>query len=236
MFPLVSAYEVEYDLSLQFFYGSMFPTLEMFDLVYVKNVSGQAEVYASYGDGDIILFQRPIQSNMLAISRAVEKFESDSTWYFKTKQDYNTSPDPWDVPESDVIGKIVALSRVETVDSHNVTVFSTSAFTDFHLNLTLNALEVDVAALLTQSSPSSFLNVTIPNELVTGDLDVMVDGFSIVFEHSANSTYHFVWFDWEGADYAAYIVLPEFSSAIGLLLLIGLATLTAVFVKRKHIT
>jgi len=232
--PTACAYLIEYDLRLQMMSGSMHPTLEILDFVYVKNVTGQAEVHASPVDGDIILFQAPMHPDELILHRAVEKFQQDSTWYFKTKGDSNAANDSWNLPEDNVIGKAVALSRVQLVDPYNVTIFSNSAFSNFHHNATINALEFDVGTLLTQSAPNSFLNVTIPNELVTGQIDVLVNGSSVFFEQSANATHHSVWFDWEGTNYITDVVLPEFSFFL-IFPTFMIATLLAVIVYRKNI-
>jgi signal peptidase I len=230
--PTSYAYLIEYDLRLQMMSGSMCPTLEILDCVYVKNVTGQAEVYASPVDGDIILFQTPMYPDDLILHRAVEKFQQDSTWYFKTKGDSNAANDSLNLPEDNVIGKVVALSRVQSVDPYNLTIFSNSAFSNFHLNATINALEFDVGKLLTRSALDSFLNVTIPNELVTGQMDVHVNGSSVFFEQSTNATHHFVWFDWEGTNCITDIVLPEFPSFF-ILPLFMIATLLAVIVYRR---
>jgi hypothetical protein len=212
----------------------MIPTLQLFDSVYIKNVTGQAEVRASYDDGDIILFQSPHDPDELFLHRAMEKFQQDSQWYFKTKGDHNVAIDDWNIPESLVIGKVVALCRVLPVYSYNVTVFSNSAFGNFHLNFTMNALEFTVTALLTRSAPAGFLNVTVPNELVTGELDVLVDGSSVDFGHSTNATHHFIWFDWEGTDYICNVVLPEFPSFLILPLLMMATILIVIVYRRKH--
>lgn len=231
--PTARAYLIEYDLRWQMISGSMHPTLEILDFVYIKNVTGQAEVHASPVDGDIILFQRPLNHELI-LHRAVEKFQEYSTWYFKTKGDNNAANDSWNLPEDNVIGKAVALSRVRLVDSYNVTIFSNLAFSNFHRNATINALEFDAGTLLTQSASNSFLNLTIPNELVTGQIDVLVNGSSIFFEQTANATHHSVWFDWVGTNYIADIVLPEFPSFL-ILPLFLIATLLAVIVyRRKH--
>jgi signal peptidase I len=71
----------------------MYPTLQVFDFVYVKNVTGLAEVHASYDDGDIVLMRVP--SGEFIVHRAVEKYQQDSTWYFKGKGDNNTAADAW---------------------------------------------------------------------------------------------------------------------------------------------
>ena len=209
----------------------MIPTLQLFDLVYVKNVTGQAEVHASYYDGDIILFQTPSHPDEIFISRAVEKFQEEGSWYFKTKGDHNVAIDDWNIPESLVIGKVVALFRFLQVDSYNLTIFSNSAFDNLHLNFTSNTLRFTVTTLLTQSTHNSFLNVTVPNELVTGDIEVFVNDSPVDFEHSINATHSSIWFDWEGTNYTTNVVLPEFPLMI-VLPLFMIATLLAAIAYR----
>lgn len=231
---VVFAYPIEYDFSLQIMSVSMQPTLEINDIIYIKNVTGLSEIYASPVNGDIIVFRYPYLPQQLIIHRAIEKYQQDSVWYFVTKGDNNPVADS-PVSEDYVVGKVVALVRVLQVNSHNVSVFSNSAFVDFHLNSTINALEFNVTMLLTQSAPNSFVNVTIPSGIVTGQLDVLVDGFSVNFEHSTNTTHHFVWFELEKTSYISDIVLPEFPSFL-ILPLFMIAILLAVAVyKRKRI-
>lgn len=109
VFPVAFAYSVKYDSRWQMFSASMLPTLEVLDWVFVKNVSGQAEVYASYVDGDIILFRKPGNPDEFIIHRAVDKGQYQGTWYFTTKGDNNLFVDNWIVPEDDVVGKVVAI-------------------------------------------------------------------------------------------------------------------------------
>lgn len=232
--PTSCVYLIEYDSRWQMFSMTMIPTLQLFDFVYVKNVTGQTEVHASYDNGDIILFQSPQDPDGFVLHRAVEKFQQDGSWYFKTKGDYNVAIDVWNITEDLVIGKVVALSRILPVGSYSVTIFSNSAFDSFHFNSTMNVLEFTVTALLTQSAPNSFLNVTVPNELVTGELDVLVNGSSVHFGHSTNATHHFILFDREGTDYIINIVLPEFPSLIILRLFMVAILIVAISYRRKH--
>jgi signal peptidase I len=213
---------VDYDLQWQMLSGSMLPAVEVLDMIYVKNVSGQTEIHASYLDGDIILFRKPGDPDELILHRAVEKV----TGGLRTKGDNNPSADSWVVTDSDLVGKAVALSRAKPAGAHNVTVFSTSTFTDVSLNVTGNALEILVGTPLTQSATSSLLNITIPNALVTGDLDVLINGVPRLFEYSANSTHHCVWLNWDDANYSVVIVLPEIAT-LSVLPLFMVATLLA---------
>jgi len=229
----VYAYPIEYDFCLQIMSVSMQPTLEANDIVYIKNVTGLSEIYASPVNGDIIVFRSPYQPQVFIIHRAIEKFQQDSVWYFIAKGDNNPIADS-PISENYVVGKVVALVRVLQVGSYNVTIFSNSAFVDFHLNPTINALEFNVTMLLTQSAPNSFINITIPNGIVTGELSLLIDGSSIHFEHSTNTTHHFVWFELEETSYISDIVLPEFPSFIILPLSMIATSLAVIVYKRKH--
>ena len=212
----------DYDLQWQMLSGSMLPTVEVLDMIYVKNVSGQTEIHASYIDGDIILFRKPGDPDELILHRAVEEV----TGGLRTKGDNNAAADYWVVTDSDLVGKAVALSRTKPAGSHNVTVFSTCTFTDVSLNVTRNALEILVGTPLTQSATTSFLNITIPNALVTGDLDVLINSVPRLFEYSTNSTHHCVWLNWNGANDSVVVVLPEIT-ALSVLPLFMVATLLA---------
>lgn len=95
---------------------SMTPTLPVGTLIVVYGVPSGSELYAAYGDGDIIVFRRPPDFSDRIVHRAVEKVYKDGEWYIRTKGDYNPSPDFWSGPFTDngfisddlVIGKVVA--------------------------------------------------------------------------------------------------------------------------------
>jgi len=94
--------------------GSMEPTLKVGDLIVVQGL-GPGEINAATApEGDIIVFYRPKgwqDPNDLIVHRAVDGFydEDDSKWYFKTKGDANSGPDPWDVPEDYLVGRVMSL-------------------------------------------------------------------------------------------------------------------------------
>jgi signal peptidase I len=231
--PDVCAWQITYDCTYEVISSSMLPTLELLDSAYVRNVTMHTEIHASQVDGDIIVFHMPGNPASIIIHRAIEELQEDSKWYFRTKGDNNVSPDFWNVSESDLIGKVVALSRVLFINSYNVTVFSNALFSDFHLNSSANSLDFSVDRFLTQTATNSFLNASIPNELVTGSINVIVNGSSVSFGQSTNSTYYFVWFDQTGTGYKSNIILPEFSSLM-IPPLFMIVTLLAVIVYKRR--
>lgn len=231
------AYSIDYDSLWLYRSQSMFPTLVENDYVYIKNITGQADINASYSDGDIILFPEPPNPSMLIIHRAVEKFQQNNTWYFKAKGDNNTLIDPWDIPEKDVIGKAVALSRVCQVDSHNVTIFSNAVFTNVYIDLYVDAFVFNVTTLLSQSAPNSFANVTIPNEMLGyGGINwVWVNGTNVQFDQSYDTTNHYVSFDYGATNCLCYVNIPEYLSLV-ILPAFMLATLLAVIAYKRMYT
>ena len=87
--------------------GSMIPTLYRGDLIVVQgglNVSG---IIAAYETGDIIVFRKPNSPQELIVHRAVEKRQNDNTHFLITKGDNNNGPDPWEVDDNDLVGKVV---------------------------------------------------------------------------------------------------------------------------------
>ncbi len=96
--------------------SSMAPTLEVGDIVLVKNITDTSEINAApYPDGTIIAFTSPQDSNEIIIHRAINETFWNNTKYFQTKGDYNMGPDLWNGPntyqgmisEKQVLGKVV---------------------------------------------------------------------------------------------------------------------------------
>lgn len=109
---------------------SMVPTLNVGDLIIVHGISNFSQVYAHPGNGDIIIFHtyvpslgpnlRPGTPDELIVHRAINMTLKDDAyvgkeiWYFTTKGDANSSPDPGTlltepVPEYYVVGKVVGV-------------------------------------------------------------------------------------------------------------------------------
>ena len=94
--------------------GSMIPTLQVGDLIIVQGVPNASNIEAASKDapnpGDIIVFYEPKgykDPNDLIVHRAVDEILRNGTWYFKTQGDANPGPDPKEVPEDYVVGKVV---------------------------------------------------------------------------------------------------------------------------------
>lgn len=94
--------------------GSMRPTLEVGDLIIVQGGLNGSEIHAAPRNapqpGDIIIFpgERLGRSGELIVHRAVEgRIGADGFWYFKTQGDANSRPDPGEVKETEVVGKLV---------------------------------------------------------------------------------------------------------------------------------
>lgn len=103
--------------------GSMVPTLKEGDLIVVQGGLEACEIkvgyYGSESEGDVIVFHTslpgegslPGARGELIVHRAVEKFEEDGEWFFRTQGDYKgpnaRAPDPWEVPDGYVVGKVV---------------------------------------------------------------------------------------------------------------------------------
>ncbi len=92
--------------------GSMKPTLRIGDLIVVQGLDPNEINAAMAPEGDIIVFYKPKgwrDPNDLIVHRAINKTLTDGEWHFKTKGDANFGPDPWEVPEDYLIGKVVNL-------------------------------------------------------------------------------------------------------------------------------
>jgi signal peptidase len=86
---------------------SMEPTLKVGDLLVVQGIKNAESVYANPNDGEIIVFRDPRNLNNFIVHRAINKTLRGGAWYFETKGDNNASPDPWSVPENNLIGKVI---------------------------------------------------------------------------------------------------------------------------------
>jgi signal peptidase I len=85
------------------------PTLHVGDLIIVQGVNPEDIKAEPYPNGDIIVF-RKLQEGDLVVHRAIAKEKKeDGKWYFQTKGDGNSSPDsPYpNIPEDYVIGRVV---------------------------------------------------------------------------------------------------------------------------------
>jgi signal peptidase len=103
--------------------GSMVPTLNIGDIIIVQGISNASEIKVGKNpEGDIIVFYDPkggtrrvywfFTAQALIVHRAINRKYDNATkrWYFQTQGDNvktNPDPDPWWIPETEVIGKVV---------------------------------------------------------------------------------------------------------------------------------
>lgn len=87
--------------------GSMIPTLYRGDLIVVQGGLDTSDIVTAYETGDIIVFHKPGKPEELIVHRAVERHQVGDTFWLKTKGDNNNGPDPWEVYDSDLVGKVV---------------------------------------------------------------------------------------------------------------------------------
>lgn len=88
--------------------GSMLPTLKIGDLLVIQGGLGAEDIYASPGDGDIIIFRDPRNpSGIPIVHRAIDKFQEGGKWYLRTQGDNNPHPDSWPVPEDYLLGRVI---------------------------------------------------------------------------------------------------------------------------------
>jgi len=74
----------------------MRPALNFGDLIMVQGVPNVSEIKAvAAPNGDILIFFRPSEPDVLLIRRAVNITFQDNAWYIRTQADENPSPDRW---------------------------------------------------------------------------------------------------------------------------------------------
>ncbi|MCJ7648874.1 MAG: signal peptidase I, partial [Candidatus Lokiarchaeota archaeon] len=93
--------------------GSMAPTINEGDILFVqgRNPSLIQNGSAVEKDGDIIVFNAyglwssaPLDP---IVHRVIDKWYDNGTWYFRTKGDANSLPDPVPISEDKVIGVVI---------------------------------------------------------------------------------------------------------------------------------
>jgi signal peptidase I len=83
-------------------------TLHVGDLIIVRGVEPKEINAAPEPDGDIIVFHQPLGGNELIVHRAIKKeIGSHGEISFTTKGDGNSAPDSVEVPEDQVVGKVI---------------------------------------------------------------------------------------------------------------------------------
>lgn len=88
--------------------GSMVPTLNEGDLIIVQGVVNADTIVAEMGTGDVIVFHKPGDPELLIVHRAVGKWEDGDVWKFNTRGDANSGDDHWirPVEDTDIVGKV----------------------------------------------------------------------------------------------------------------------------------
>lgn len=175
---------------------SMSPTLWQGDIVLVEEVANAGDIVADPENGDIMAFYNPSYPDNLdytVIHRAVDKTYSGGKWYFTTKGDYNSSPDPWSIPENLIIGKVVRriplLGYVISYPHFNYPYYyNPYAQTTTAARLSLLKTAVDsLGETSIQLSYSSLEKRFDLNVTQTGNLKAVIDaGYSLLPEILAN--------------------------------------------------
>lgn len=91
--------------------GSMEPTIHKGDLLFVMGTDAENIKNGTEEDkkGDVIVFNAPWigAPQEPIVHRVVNKYQVGDIWYFETKGDANSFPDPYPVPESNIIGVVI---------------------------------------------------------------------------------------------------------------------------------
>lgn len=88
---------------------SMEPTIHNGDLLVTKEAGNKSSIQPQ----EIIVFHEPYYNKDVIIAhRIVERIISNGTVQFETRGDNNPAPDPWAVPETDIIGVVVYIIPV----------------------------------------------------------------------------------------------------------------------------
>lgn len=134
LFLLIIVYTASYGIlfSLRFALGtefpvvvvegkSMTPTYYDGDLLIVQGVIDKSKIDPQK---DIIVFHSPYNWDLLIVHRVIDCLTINSQLHFKTRGDNNLYPDPWYVPERNVIGivvgKIPAFGLVVTITQSTI--------------------------------------------------------------------------------------------------------------------
>jgi signal peptidase len=87
---------------------SMVPTLGVGDFIFIEAVDDFNDV--AIGDppvGDILVFISPRLSDEYIVHRAIDGVLTEDGWIYQTKGDHNPFPDGFQVPEENVVGRVV---------------------------------------------------------------------------------------------------------------------------------
>jgi signal peptidase I len=226
--------------------GSMRPTFEVGDVITVQTDVNASQIYAApYPDGDIIVLHPPTQPDAIFVRRVIQKSYVNGTYYFQTKGDANPGPDGWEVPEENIIGKVIAYSRTYTAGiwndvAYNVTLYMNSTISNFNFSQLDKLITFDITGYMSQAE-NGFCNVTIPKNLLRCESlyewQVRLNGTNVAYTATQNDTHTFIYFTHSYSTQNIQIigteVIPEFPSAVLLPVLMVAITLNILFVKRK---
>lgn len=223
--------------------ASMKPTLEVGDIVTVEGVLSAFEIDAEPQIGDIIAFYRP-RGTEIILHRAIEKFEVNGTWYFRTKGDDNVAPDAWQIPEENIIGKVVAIYRQFNAGTWNGINYSVPVNTNFTLSaFNFNETERKLSFNLTGTllgHGMGFCNVTIPIVLLGGPYTLKIDNSTILQDYnpSTNGTHAFLYFTYATSTHTVEVIgttaIPEFPLFIIMPLFMMMTLLVVRVYRRKN--
>lgn len=113
LLPAAHASSTEYmDLTARG--SSMYPTIVDGDRITVRLCTNGSLINV----GDIIVYgsiaamaYNPNPKCIFIGHRVTARYEKGDTWYFKTKGDNNTDPDPWEVPDYWLLGVVTSIDH-----------------------------------------------------------------------------------------------------------------------------
>jgi signal peptidase I len=227
--------------------GSMRPTLEVGDVITVKTDINASQIYAApQPDGDIIVIHPPSNLEQIYVRRTIQKSSVNGTYYFRTKGDANPLADYWELPEENIIGKVVAFSRSFYAGTwnevaYNITVYTNSTLANFNFSQSDKQVMFDVTGYISQAD-NGFCNVTIPKDLLhcdsPYDWQVRLNGTNMAYTPTHNDTHTFIYFthgySTQNVQIIGTKVIPEFPSFLILPLFMSATLLVIILYKRKQ--
>jgi signal peptidase I len=229
--------------------GSMFPTLQVGDMLIVDSNVTPSQIYAapwnlSGGSGDILVFR---YADELIVHRAVAELNQSGQIYFITQGDDNFMPGPGSpTPAESLTGRVVAYRRTFDAGTwnsmtYNVTVETNSTFYspygpgsvqpvnytsgNFAFDRADKTVKFDITGYLSRAN-GGFCNVTIPKDLLRCDSlsswKVYLNGTSTNYLANENSTDTFVYFTYDTPPYTVEITGTTALSGSSTLSLLGL--------------
>lgn len=147
----------------------MRPTLEVGDIILVKNLTDASEINAApYPEGDVIVFVRDSENPYdIVVSRAIDKTLVNGTLYFQTKGDYNSWPDSEMISGDLVLGRVV--ERIPYVGNLFLAAGSPLGFMSRLREQNIQQLAMDVVSLV------KTLNLQVAYTGGTGTFDLKLD-------------------------------------------------------------